>query len=30
MGRAAAIAFILFVVILVFTGLQRLALRRNE
>jgi multiple sugar transport system permease protein len=30
MGRAAAIAFILFVVILVFTGLQRLALRRNQ
>ncbi|GIH04822.1 ABC transporter permease [Rhizocola hellebori] len=29
MGRAAAIAFILFVVILLFTGLQRLALRRN-
>jgi ABC-type sugar transport system permease subunit len=30
MGRAAAIAFILFVVILAFTGLQRLALRRKE
>ncbi|NUT35392.1 MAG: sugar ABC transporter permease [Hamadaea sp.] len=30
MGRAAAIAFILFVLILVFTGLQRLALRRNQ
>jgi multiple sugar transport system permease protein len=29
MGRAAAIAFILFVVILAFTGLQRLVLRRN-
>lgn len=30
MGRAAAIAFILFVVILAFTGLQRLVLRRNQ
>jgi multiple sugar transport system permease protein len=30
MGRAAAIAFILFVVILACTGLQRLALRRKE
>jgi multiple sugar transport system permease protein len=30
MGRAAAIAFILFILILVFTGLQRLALRRNQ
>jgi multiple sugar transport system permease protein len=30
MGRAAAIAFILFVVILAFTGLQRLALRRKD
>jgi len=30
MGRAAAIAFILFVLILVFTGLQRLALRQNQ
>lgn len=30
MGRAAAIAFILFVLILVLTGLQRLVLRRNQ
>ncbi|MER7277111.1 sugar ABC transporter permease [Dactylosporangium sp. NPDC000244] len=30
MGRAAAIAFIVFVIILVFTGLQRLVLRRER
>lgn len=30
MGRAAAIAFILFAVILALTGLQRLVLRRNQ
>jgi len=30
MGRAAAIAFVIFVVILVFTGVQRLALRRED
>ncbi len=30
MGRAAAIAFIVFVVILAFTGLQRLILRRGD
>jgi multiple sugar transport system permease protein len=30
MGRAAAIAFILFVLILALTGLQRLVLRRNQ
>ncbi len=30
MGRAAAIAFLLFVIILAFTGLQRLVLRRSE
>jgi multiple sugar transport system permease protein len=30
MGRAAAIAFIVFALILVFTGLQRLALREKE
>jgi multiple sugar transport system permease protein len=30
MGRASAIAFIVFALILVFTGLQRLALRRKD
>ncbi|WP_432839635.1 carbohydrate ABC transporter permease [Dactylosporangium sp. CA-092794] len=30
MGRAAAIAFIVFVIILVFTGLQRLVLRKER
>jgi multiple sugar transport system permease protein len=30
MGRAAAIAFVVFVIILVFTGLQRLVLRKER
>src|SRR5690606_39490911 len=30
MGRAAAIAFILFALILVFTGIQRLLLRKSD
>jgi multiple sugar transport system permease protein len=30
MGRAAAVAFILFVVILIFAGIQRLVLRRED
>ena len=30
MGRAAAIAFVVFVIILVFTGVQRLVLRKER
>ena len=30
MGRAAAVAFIVFVIILIFTGVQRLVLRRER
>src|SRR6185436_840784 len=30
MGRAAAIAFVVFVIILIFTGVQRLVLRKED